>query len=324
MNDKNHPRNIIICVPVFNDWTTALELIRNIQLTFSTNSKVQIILIDDGSTEQPDLKAFKSLTNAKFSVEIIKLVTNIGHQRAIAIGLSAIETECRGDAIIVMDGDGEDNPAHISSLLNEINETAIPSIVLARRNRRSEGIFFKLGYKCFKILHRGLTGTSCDVGNFSAIPSKWLKQLTHMPELWNHYAATVISSKIPVRKVNCPRSHRYSGQSKMNLTSLVTHGLRAISVFGETVGVRVSMALGAIGLVSFAGLVSVILIRLFTDLAIPGWATNATGLLLILCVNFLMLTAMSLLFILGARSTTEFIPTRDWAIFVAEWEKLDE
>jgi hypothetical protein len=285
--------------------------------------QARIILIDDGSTEQPDLNALRSLTNSMLSVEIIKLVTNIGHQRAIAIGLSAIEAECTSDAIIVMDGDGEDNPTHILNLLKEINKGAIPSIVLARRSRRSEGIFFRLGYKCFKILHRGLTGISCDVGNFSAIPSKWLKQLTHTPELWNHYAATVISSKIPVRRLNCPRSHRYSGQSKMNITSLVTHGLRAISVFGETVGVRVGIALGTIGLMSIVGLVSVILIRLFTNLAIPGWATNATGLLLILCVNFLMLTAMSLLFVLGARSTTEFIPARDWAIFVAEWEKLD-
>ena len=110
----------------------------------------------------------------------------------------------------------------------------------------------------------------------------------------------------------------------MNVTSLVVHGLRAISVFGETVGVRVSIALGTIGVATFVGLLGVILIRIGTDYAIPGWATNAAGLLLILCVNFLVLTAMSLLFILGARSTTEFIPARDWAIFVSEWKKLDE
>jgi len=110
----------------------------------------------------------------------------------------------------------------------------------------------------------------------------------------------------------------------MNITSLVAHGLRAISVFGETVGVRVGIALGTVGMATFAGLVCVILIRLSTDLAIPGWATSAAGLLVILCVNFLMLTAMSLMFILGARSTTEFIPARDWAIFVSKWKKLDE
>ena len=323
MNSRNTLIDIIICIPVFNDWTAALELIRNIQLTLSTKAKVRIVLIDDGSTEQPDLNTLRSFPTPQFSVEIITLVTNIGHQRAIAIGLSAIEAKCTSDVIIVMDGDGEDNPAHISDLLKQVDVGPVPSIVLARRNRRSEGVFFKLGYKCFKFLHRGLTGIACDIGNFSAIPSNWLRQLTHTPELWNHYAATVISSKIPVRKVDCPRGLRYSGQSKMNITSLVTHGLRAISVFGETVGVRLSIALGAIGLISFAGLIGVILIRIFTDLAIPGWATNATGLLLILCVNFLMLTAMSLLFILGARSTTEFIPARDWEIFVAEWEKLN-
>ncbi len=323
MSDYRQSMNIVICIPIFNDWTTVIELIGNIKLAVSPTSQVRVVLIDDGSTEQPDLRALSSHTNSRLHIEIIKLVTNVGHQRAIAIGLSAIEAEHQSDAIIVMDGDGEDNPSHISSLLKEMDKGAVPSVVLARRSRRSESRIFRLGYKCFKVLHRGLTGISCDVGNFSTIPSKWLKQLTYTPELWNHYAATVISSRIPVRKVDCPRSQRYSGQSKMNITSLVTHGLRAISVFGETVGVRMGIALGSIGLLSFAGLIGVILVRLFTDLAIPGWATNATGLLLILCVNFLMLTAMSLLFILGSRSTTEFIPARDWAIFVAEWEKLD-
>ena len=108
----------------------------------------------------------------------------------------------------------------------------------------------------------------------------------------------------------------------MNIVSLVTRGLRAISVFGETVGVRVSIALGATGFLSFVGLISVVFIRLFTDLAIPGWATNAAGLLLILCLNLLMLTALSLLFSLGARSSTEFIPARDWPIFVATRERF--
>lgn len=324
MPDNNVQYGVTVCIPIFNDWQSAQELIGNIKVALAAEINVRIILVDDGSTEPADTKTLAELNDHRVRIEILHLITNIGHQRAIAIGLSAIQAESSGDIVIVMDGDGEDNPDHLPLILSEMRKHGESPIVFARRNRRTEGWLFRLGYGCFKVLHRVLTGEACNIGNFSVIPSQRLESLTHIPGLWNHYAATVISSRLPVRKVDCPRGYRYAGQSKMDIASLVTHGLRAISVFGETVGVRISMALGALGALGMLGLVIVLVIRLGTDLSIPGWATNATGILLIMCLNFLMLTAISLTFILGARSNTEFIPARDWEIFLSRWNRLDE
>ena len=65
-------------------------------------------------TTDPD-----SLRPAGLSGVIIRLRRNVGHQRAIAVGLGFVADELQdADRIVVMDSDGEDLPATIHALLN--------------------------------------------------------------------------------------------------------------------------------------------------------------------------------------------------------------
>jgi hypothetical protein len=314
--------SLVLCVPVYNDWPSVAVLLRELENSDLLNDhQVRVVLVDDGSTERLDAS---SLSSPSLTLEILHLTRNLGHQRAIAIGLAAIADKFECDAVVVMDGDGEDNPADIPALLLELQKHQPPAVVFAQRMRRTESLRFKLGYACFKVLHRLLTGRPCDVGNFSAIPAGWLKRLVCSSELWIHYAAAVACSRLPIVKVPCDRGQRYAGQSHMKLTSLVVHGLSAISVFGETVGVRICLALGAVSGITVLGLLIVLYLRFMTDLAVPGWATSATGLLLILLVNLLLLTMNSVLVILGARNNASFIPSRDWSTFVSGWTVIHE
>lgn len=304
---------------MFNDWLSVCQLLREIgQRALSEKYNLTAVLVDDGSTEVPDQVALDNATRNKLGLEILGLQRNVGHQRAIAIGLSYIaDKECY-DAVLVMDADGEDNPSDIDRLIDEMWAHESNPIVFAQRTRRTEGIVFRMGYLGFLMLHRMLTGRGCDVGNFSIIPSRWLHRVVQTPELWNHYAASVLASKLPVSKVPCPRAERYAGHSQMNLTSLIVHGLRAISVFGETVGVRVCLMLGSLIALVTLCLASIIYIRMFTTLAIPGWATSAAGISLVLLVNLLVLTAPALMLILAARSSNGFVPAHHWKDLVAD------
>jgi len=289
--------------------------------TFSgVMTDVSVVLVDDGSTDMLDVT---SLRTRGLSISILQLRRNLGHQRAIAIGLAAIAERVDCDAVVVMDGDGEDNPAHVPALLEEARRHTPVSVVFAQRMRRTEKLGFRLGYMCFRVLHRVLTGRPCDVGNFSVVPAIWLKRLACSSELWIHYSAAVACSRLPVSKVPCDRAYRIAGRSHMKLTSLVVHGLSAMSVFSETVGVRICLALGAMAGLTIALLVAVLYLRFMTDLAVPGWATYSTGLLLVLLVNLLLLTTNSVLGILGARNNAGFIPSRDWSLFVSEWMTVD-
>lgn len=97
-----------------------------------------------------------------------------------------------------------------------------------------------------------LTGIRVRVGNFSILPFAYLDTLVVMSELWNHYAASVFRSKLPFAMIPIPRGTRFAGTSKMNFVALVSHGLSAISVFGDIVGVR--LLIGALAGSLLAGL----------------------------------------------------------------------
>jgi len=311
---------IAVCIPVFNDWESVRLVLPTLARALADLIDVSVIIVDDGSTDMLDAA---SLRTTGLSLSILQLRRNVGHQRAIAIGLAAIAEKINCDAVVVMDGDGEDNPAHVPALLAEARRHTPASVVFAKRMRRTENLGFRVGYFCFRVLHRMLTGHPCDVGNFSVVPRVWLNRLACSSELWIHYSAAVACSRLPVSKVPCDRAHRIAGRSHMKLTSLVVHGLSAISVFSETVGVRICLALGAMAGLTIALLMAALYLRFMTDLAVPGWATYATGLLLILLLNLLLLTTNSVLGILGARNNVGFIPSRDWSLFVSEWMTVD-
>ena len=190
--------------------------------------------------------------------------------------------------------------------------------MFGRRTRRSERLVFKVGYSLFRLAHRILVGRDVNVGNYSVLPWSQLARLVAVPELWNHYAASVVHSRIPTDMVDAPRADRLEGRSTMNLTSLVTHGLSAISVYGDRVGVRVLLALAVSVVAVVLVIATVIAVRLFTTLAIPGWATTTVGLLVLLLVNLLSVSLLMVLLTLRTRTEASFIPLRDYRFFVLD------
>jgi hypothetical protein len=142
--------------------------------------------------------------------------------------------------------------------------------------------------------------------------------------MWNHYAASILKARIPHEMLPATRGTRLRGRSKVNFIGLVIHGLSAISVYAETVGARLMLAITvAIGLVC-ASLAVVIGIRLGTDLAIPGWTTAAAGLLLVIVLQMLALAVGLTLSVLFSRNNLSFLPLRDYHYFVGSRRTLYE
>jgi hypothetical protein len=81
---------IAVVIPVFNDWASFAVLCRHLDsLSPSWGARLNIIAVDDGSREPlPDDARLATLTNID-SIEVLSLACNLGHQRAIAVGLTA-------------------------------------------------------------------------------------------------------------------------------------------------------------------------------------------------------------------------------------------
>jgi hypothetical protein len=310
------------CIPVYNDWTAAMRMLALLDMVLAGREEtLRVLLVDDGSSE-PAPAQLPFRPKSLHSVDVLPLRRNLGHQRAIAIGLTYLYVQRPSRAVVVMDADGEDAPADVQKLLEECARQKDAKMVFAQRARRSEGFRFWAGYQLYKALHRLLTGRRVEVGNFSVVPWALLERLVGVSEVWNHYPAAVFKARIPVAQVPLPRAVRLAGESKMNWVSLVAHGLSAISVQGEIVGVRlVCLAAGLIAL-SFLALVGVGAALFLSPGALPPWATTAAVLLCVLLVGLFSMLTLPVLFVLQARERYSFLPLRDYQHYVLPEKRL--
>ena len=322
LNSPISPLRVVVLLPVCDDWVAASELIRSLDRTVSLEAPtvcLEILIVDDGSVESWTETQFNFLFACVKSIRVLRLYRNLGHQRAIAVGLVYIENKMYGDAVLVMDADGEDTPDGAVRLIQAFSgPEERRRLVFAERTRRLETFTFRLFYQIYRMLHHALTGVAVRVGNFSIMPWNYLSSLIVLAELWNHYAATVFRSRLPFTMIPIARGRRIAGRSRMNFVSLVTHGLSAVSVFADIVGVRLLMC-SAVSIVPAAvGIGAVVAIRLFTNAAIPGWATYSAGILTIISIQLITVAGCFTFLILSARSTLVFIPHRDALLFVRD------
>jgi glycosyltransferase involved in cell wall biosynthesis len=279
---------------------------------------IDIVAVDDGSLESISAagRAFTALRSIK-SIEVIRLVCNLGHQRAIAVGLAEIYSRTAHDVVCVMDSDGEDRPEDIVALI-EAHVSDPPAVVVAERGERSEGATFWLFYQTYKKLFALLTGQTISFGNFCLLPFSALERVVFSPDLWNHLAASLLKSRLPLRRIRLPRGTRFAGHSKMSFVPLVAHGLSAVSAFSETMFIRTFLFALGISALAVIGLFAVFILRLGTDLAIPGWASMLSALFMVILLQALMLSAAAAFMILGRRTTPGIIPARDALRYVRD------
>lgn len=311
-------------MPLRDDWASAAELIRMLDKTIcSEPCALNIVLVDDGSVQSANPAEFQADFAAVQNIRSLRLRRNLGHQRAIAIGLVHVEETIACDAVMVMDADGEDTAQGALQLVRAFSaERGARKAIFAGRARRTESFVFRLFYRVYKLLHRIFTGISVRVGNFSILPASYLGTLVVMSELWNHYAAAVYRSGLPFTSIPIPRGYRIAGTSKMNFVSLAAHGMSAISVFGDVVGVRLLAASMAGSVVVFLAILVVAAIRIFTDKAIPGWATYTVGTLIIILIQLITIAASFTFIMLANRINLNFVPLRDYELFVAGTQEL--
>jgi hypothetical protein len=315
---------LVVLVPVFNDWEALGRIVPELDRVLASQPYESYLLIVDDGSSVPRSREFlqgRPLVSIR-EVEHLRLRKNLGNQRAIAVGLAYVHAHLPCQAVLVMDGDGEDRPSDVSALLRKLEDCGHGHIVFAERTRRSEGLVFTFFYHLYRFLHRLLTGYAVRVGNFSVVPGHFLEHLVVSSELWSHYAACVFRSTIPYVTVPAPRGLRVSGRSHMNFVGLAVHGLSAISLYADIVGVRLLMAASGCVLVLLAALGVVVGLRLFTDRAVAGWATYATGILTVLLLQILLSCAALVVLILGGRVRPGFLPVRDHVYFISHSTKL--
>ena len=280
----------IVVMPVYEDLEASSKLF--VELARTQGPDTYVVAVDDGSVRQP--LPISAIEASGLEGVVIRLRRNVGHQRAIAIGLGYVAEHFDGnDIVVVMDSDGEDTPESITELVAGL-ESADVDVVVASRRSRVESLKFKSFYIVYKLLFSLLSGRQISFGNFMAAKMPAVRRLASMQELWIHVAACVLGSKLRVQTCALDRGPRYAGRSKMNFVGLALHGFRALMVFAEDVLVRVGIACTMVAALSIIGGIVATGLKML-GFASPGWFSLAFGILVLV---FLQTAALTLIILM--------------------------
>ena len=227
---------IYILIPIFNDWDSVTELLKNIDIEIKNlNHEVSVIIINDASTEIKEINTL-FLRNIK-SAEIVNMTKNQGHSRCLASGLKYIFKEKDFDYVIPMDGDGEDRPEEIIDFI-QLADHSENKTIIGERIKRSEGFFFKLCYQFHKYLTLAFTGESIKFGNFTCLSKSTVEKMLNEKATWNSFSGSLKKVEKNLLSIPSIRGIRHFGPSKMSFFNLLKHSLSIISVFRKTVLIR--------------------------------------------------------------------------------------
>lgn len=273
-----------IIAPCFNEGDVAVRFVKELEALLATLAgPFTIVMVDDSSTDDTlqRLEAVRiSAPNTR--LQVLALSFNVGHQEAIYQGL-LFAAGTTADRFIVMDSDGEDDPAAIRDLL----AGPATGITLVARGKRRESLWFRTGYALYKLLFRLVTRRSITFGNYSMIDRRVLGAV--IDRGFTHYAAFLSRQRAPVRAITYDRRARLDGRSKMSFRSLSVHAFRSLLEYSEDVLALFLKAFFGLAVLAVGAIIFILGVKLFTDEAIPGWASTLTVSLLnstLLCLGF--------------------------------------
>jgi glycosyltransferase involved in cell wall biosynthesis len=178
MDGASYPR-LSIVVPIHNEQENLPELYHRIRQAMETwENSYELILVNDGSNDR-SLDIIRSLHENDPRVKYLSLSRNFGHQVAITAGLDFAS----GEAVLVMDGDLQDPPELIPTLVTKWQE-GFDVVYAVREEREETSPYRQFIYRIFYRLLRRLARVDIplDAGDFRLMSRRVVESLKKMSE----------------------------------------------------------------------------------------------------------------------------------------------
>nr|ACY24797.1 Gt2H glycosyl transferase [uncultured organism] len=248
------------------------------------NQDSKIYLVDDGSKDKT-WKILAEEATKNPALVAVKLSRNKGHQNALYAGLCTT-TE---DITVSIDADLQDDPQNIEAMVDEYLKGN--DVVYGVRSARHTDTFFKRftaeGY--YHLMKKMGVDLVFNHADFRLLSRRALESLKEYDESNLFLRGIVREVGYPSSVVEYERQAREAGESKYPLKKMLSFAWKGITAF-STAPLRMITVLGLLsGFASFSLIAWVLIVRLFTDNATPGWASVLLPLLFIGSVQLLCL-----------------------------------
>lgn len=278
--------SLSIVVPVFNEEGNVRPLFEALLPVLSSlGMEWEIIFSDDGSSDDT-WPALVALNQSDARVKGLRLSRNFGHQYALFAGLS----RARGDAVISMDGDLQHPPELIPELVArwQAGDQIVHTI---RQDEQRVHWLKKFASRLFYRVFSYLSGVQMEPGmaDFRLLDRAVLGELMQFREQGLFLRGIVNWIGYQSSKVEFVCGERHSGISKYTLSRMLKLAWAGITSF-SVVPLRISIVVGVLtsGL-AFAEVLYAIYAKLFTDTAVPGWASAVAVVSFLFGMLFIML-----------------------------------
>ena len=301
---------ISIVSPVYRAEKILPILVSEINLVMERiGEDYEIILVDDRSPDN-SWEVMKVLSSQNPKIKSIRLSRNFGQHSAIFAGL----TKAKGDWVVVMDCDMQDQPKEIAKLYKKALEGY--DIVLGQRENRKDKFLKKLSSKLFYKVFNYLSGANFDnnVANFGIYHQKTIKSILDMKDYVKFFSLFI--NWIGFKSVSIPIEHgeREEGKSTYSMGRLFKQAFNVIISFSDK-PLRLFINFGlSISVLSFIVGIYYLYLALTGKIAQPGFSS------LILSIWFLSGIIISCIGIVGVYLGKTFDQAKGRPTFIIDEE----
>lgn len=277
MNTQN-PLILSVVIPVMNEEENMPELVRRLTLAAAeVTENYELIFVDDGSSDGT-LEMLCNYSDQEERIKYLSFSRNFGHQVAVMAGLD----HCRGEAVVIIDGDLQDPPELIPELYAKYKEGY--KVVYGRRSERKGETPFKKGTArmFYRLLNR-ITDIEIplDTGDFRLIDKAVVEGLKRMPEPNKFLRGQIAWIGYKQTSVYYSRDSRKAGKTNYTLRKMLRLALDGITGFSNAPLRFVANAGMAVSAIAFLTIIYSLYAHLILQQTISGWTSLMIGIMFI-------------------------------------------
>lgn len=206
--------DISVVIPVYNEGEGLYELDRRLKLVLeSLVPNYEIIYVDDGSPDH-SWQVLNELLPQHPHIRLIRFARNFGQHAAICAGFA----HAKGDYVVLMDCDLQDEPEVIPRLYAAIREQEVHLVHVKRKNRKKKGLKQGFSHLFYRILARG-SGLRFDpeIGSFRILSRFALQVFNDLPEQDKFVVGILAWMNLPEAVIEAAHADRLRGSSNYTL-----------------------------------------------------------------------------------------------------------
>lgn len=301
---------ISIVSPVYRAEKILPILVSEINLVMERiGEDYEIILVDDRSPDN-SWEVMKVLSSQNSKIKSIRLSRNFGQHSAIFAGL----TKTKGDWVVVMDCDMQDQPKEIAKLYKKALEGY--DIVLGQRENRKDKFLKKLSSKLFYKVFNYLSGGhfNNEIGNFGIYRKKAIDSILNINDYIKFFPLFI--NWVGFKSISIPIEHseREEGKSSYSISRLLKLAFNVIVSFSDKpLRLFINFGLG-ISILSFILGIYYLYLAITHKITQPGFSS------LILSIWFLSGIIISCIGIVGVYLGKTFDQAKNRPTFIIDEE----